>query len=352
MNKKIIYISAGCAAGVLAVTAGIALSVSPKAAEVAAPEPSAQVTVQALQKKNMSLILTAFGDVAPGLTQTISSAFPAQITRLAVLQGQLVKKGSPLVELASDPTTRLAYQQAQSASTLAAAEFTRIEALMKLQLATQSQLDAANKARQDATAALEAQRTLGGGSAAVTLTAPADGIVLGLTAAQGDRIQPGAPVMQFGVTANLKILLGVDPADVSRIKKGMAVTLSPLADPKTKIQSTVSEIQNLIDPKTQLISVVVKAPADPRLVPAMRVRAEITTEQEQAFEVPRQAVLTDAHGAYLYQVKGHLAHRVNLRSVLDNRETLGVNGDIDPAAPLVVLGNYELQDGMPVRETR
>jgi len=28
----------------------------------------------------------------------------------------------------------------------------------------------------------------------------------------------------------------------------------------------------------------------------------------------------------------------------------GVDGKLDPQLPVVVLGNYELQDGMPVRE--
>lgn len=113
-------------------------------------------------------------------------------------------------------------------------------------------------------------------------------------------------------------------------------------------------MQNLLDPKTQLINVVVTLSdaAAKRFIPGMRVRAEIATGQQQAYEVPRQAVLSDAQGSYLFQVKQHKAVRINVHSLIDNGATLGVSGKLDPTAPLVVLGNYELKDAMLVRESK
>lgn len=355
MNKKMITISSASALLLLVGVTYFVYSVRSTPTAVDAEEPvSAQVVTQPLKQGMVTSTLTAFGDVSPERTVAISSAYPVQITQLLVVQGQSVNKGSPLALLRSDPTAVLGYQQAQSANTLAQAELKRTKELLSLQMATQSQLDTAQKNAQDAQASLMAQRKLGGGNASDTLLAPTNGVVLVLSAAQGDRVAAGAPIMQFGGTDSLKVLLGIDPSNRATIKKGSSVTLATLSNPAQTTQASVSEVQNLLDPKTQLINVVVTLSdaAAKRFIPGMRVRAEIATGQQQAYEVPRQAVLSDAQGSYLFQVKQHKAVRINVHSLIDNGATLGVSGKLDPAAPLVVLGNYELKDAMLVRESK
>jgi hypothetical protein len=80
------------------------------------------------------------------------------------------------------------------------------------------------------------------------------------------------------------------------------------------------------------------------------VEAAITLGAGDAWSVPRQAVLSDEQGSYLFQVAGGHAHRVAVKVLGETAQTYGVDGRIDPALPVVVLGNYELRDGMPVRE--
>ncbi|KAF3997730.1 efflux RND transporter periplasmic adaptor subunit [Glaciimonas immobilis] len=355
MNKKIISIAVASAMVLLGALAYFVYnghsSASPADVEVPI---SAQVVTQPLKQGMLTSTLTAFGDVSPEHTVALSSANPVQITQLLVVQGQSVNKGSPLALLRSDPAAVLSYQQAQSANNLAQAELKRIKELLGLQMATQSQLDTAQKNAQDAQASLTAQQKLGGGTASTTLLAPATGVVLVLTAAQGDRIAAGAPIMQFGGTDSLKVLLGIDPSNRATINKGSRVTLAPLSNPTQTTKASVSEVQNLLDPKTQLINVVVKLndAAARRFIPGMRVRAEIATGEQEAYQVPRQAVLSDDQGSYVFQIKQHKAVRVNVRSLIDNGATLGVSGKLDPAAPLVVQGNYELKDAMLVRESK
>jgi membrane fusion protein (multidrug efflux system) len=99
-----------------------------------------------------------------------------------------------------------------------------------------------------------------------------------------------------------------------------------------------------------LSNVVVRIDAPERnFIPGMRVRAEIVAEQRDAFVVQRQAVLNDEQGTYLFQVADAKARRVNVQVAIDNRDLLGVTGAIDVRLPVVVQGNYELSDGMPVR---
>ena len=65
--------------------------------------------------------------------------------------------------------------------------------------------------------------------------------------------------------------------------------------------------------------------------------------------VPRDAVLSDAQGEYLFQVAGSKAVRVRVKRIGGDDNNSVVEGALDPARPLVTLGNYQLNDGGAVR---
>ena len=66
--------------------------------------------------------------------------------------------------------------------------------------------------------------------------------------------------------------------------------------------------------------------------------------------VPRQAVLQDPSGqAYVFQDDHGLARRVNVRIEADQGERSAISGPLRASLPLVVLGNYEVHDGMALR---
>src|SRR5260370_735439 len=128
----------------------------------------------------------------------------------------------------------LAAAPARSAVTLAQGELARTQSLYDKALATQSQLAAARKAVQDAQQALAAQEATGIAAGRQTIAAPLDGVVLQVTAAQGDQVQPGAAVLQLtagngGKDARANVMLGVEPSDAAAIHSGDVVTLHGLS---------------------------------------------------------------------------------------------------------------------------
>jgi RND family efflux transporter MFP subunit len=268
-----------------------------------------------------------------------------------VIQGQRVRPGTPLVTLASDPTARLAYQQALSALDFAQGEVRRNEELFALQLATQSQVGAARRALHDAEAMLSTQRQLGGSIGSATITAPFDGVVDSVSAAQGDRVQPGAVILRIGHTDILRVRLGIEPGDSRLVRVGMPVTLSPLDDSTKSVSVSITESQGLVDPTTQLIDAVAMVPATRAsfFVVGMHVKATIEVGRHASMAVPRSAVLTDAASAYVFQVVGGKARRVNVTQGAESQGMTSISGPVDLRLPVVVLGNYELTDGMPVR---
>jgi RND family efflux transporter MFP subunit len=323
------------------------------AAGTVALAPNALVKTAPLQQQSVSDELTAFGQVMPGLDVAISLPRAGLVSRLLVIPGQKVQRGAPLVTLTSDPSARLAYTQARNALDFAQSELRRNQELFSLQLATQSQVDAARRALQDAEAMLSTQRQLGGATGSATVTAPFDGVVDAVAVAQGDRVQPGATILQLGHIDVLRVRLGVEPTDSRLVRVGMPVTLSALDDSTKSVSVVITESQGLVDPKTQLIDAVAMVPATRAsyLVPGMHVRGTIKVGQHASWVVPRSAVLTDSAGAYVFQVSAGKARRVNVTQEIESQGMIAISGPVDSRLPIVVLGNYELQDGMQVRET-
>jgi membrane fusion protein, multidrug efflux system len=177
-------------------------------------------------------------------------------------------------------------------------------------------------------------------------------VVTAVAVAQGDRIQPGAVILQLGHTDVLRVRLGVEPDDSRLVRVGMPATLAPVDNPTQSVSASIAENQGLVDPKTQLVDALAEVPAGSAsfLVPGMHVRAAIDVGRHLSWVVPRAAVLTDANGAYVFQVSAGKAHRVNVTSGQESQGVVAISGAIDPHLPVVVLGNYELQEGMQVRE--
>jgi RND family efflux transporter MFP subunit len=313
---------------------------------------SAQVKTEPLQQHVLSDALAAFGEVTTGPLVAISFPRGGQVSRLLVVVNQRVKSGTRLATLTSDPNARLAYAQASSALNFSQGELRRIQELFSLQLATQSQVDGARKALEDAQANLAVQQQLGGDVGSATVAAPFNGVVAAVTVAEGDRLQPGAAILQLGPTDVLRVQLGIEPGDAHLVRPGMPVTLSPVSDLTQTVSASIQENQGVVNAKTQLVDAItiVSAARAAFLVPGMHVRATVKIGQHLGWAVPRAAILTDAAGTYLFQVLGGKARRVNVTSGEESQGLVAISGAVDPHLPIVVLGNYELQDGMQVRE--
>lgn len=323
-------------------------------AEEKGGDASVLVKLQMISRQAQARTVDAFGEIATGKPESLSFPQPGQLVQLPVVLGQHLKRGDPVAVIGTDPATVAAYAQAANALGFAKRELQRQQELAKLQLATQSQVDAARKQLEDSQAALAAQARLGGAHASVTLSASFDAVVTALPVAQGERVAAGAPVAQLGPTAHARALLAIEPAQSAAVKPGMAVTIKPLldgADGATPIAARLAEVGGMVDPKTQMVTAIAELPAGAaHLAAGTRVEAAIKLGEQDAWNVPRQAVLSDAQGSYLYQVANGRAHRVAVRVLGESAQAYGVQGQLDPKLPVVVLGNYELSDGMRVRE--
>jgi membrane fusion protein (multidrug efflux system) len=321
-----------------------------------AEEASVLVKTEPLARHPLTDTLVGYGVVAPaaGHVQNLGTAHGGRVLTVRVSSGQVVRRGESLLDIETDPSANLAYRQAVTAVEFARGELHRVEALAAQRLATRSQVAAAKKALADAALRLREQERLGAGRRTATLRAPFDGVVTSLAVTPGERIAAGKTLLALARTDELRAQLGIEPEDALRVRPGMPVRIVSVFDERNAVAATVTRVQGMIDPQTQLVDAVVsfRNDAASRLLPGTRVRGDITVGSDAGWAVPRQAVLRDAQGGYLFQVKDGRARRVNVATGIESGGLIGVRGPLDPAQPVVILGNYELRDGMKVREQR
>ncbi|MHB1098615.1 MAG: efflux RND transporter periplasmic adaptor subunit [Burkholderiales bacterium] len=319
-------------------------------------EPSVLVKTQPIRKQPLAIEVSGYGSVMPGVggESNINFAHAGRVLNVDVTPGQRVKIGQVLLALATDPAAVLGFEQAKSTLELAKNEFARVQILRKQQLATNSQYDNAARTLKDAESAYAAQRKLGNGVAKIRIRAPFDGVISRVSVAPGARIAAGTSALQLIRSDAVRVRMGVEPEDSVRVKTGMPVLLASVFDESQKMGGVVEAVHGMLDPQTQLVDVLVRIDRDdvPRLIPGMRISGIIRTHSENAWAVPRSAVLRDGQGAYIFQNDRGRAKRINVRTGLENDGWIAVTGDFDARLPVVVLGNYELHDGMLLREQK
>ena len=319
-------------------------------------QPSVLVKTVPMRRETIILNLSGYGTVFTDPKSTVNFDQPrsGQIISLNVMVGQIVKRGEALYVFATDPAVANAYAQAKSSLEMASSEYESMKRLYAQQLATQTQFAMARKALKDAKSAFEAQNRLGDGLQLEIVKAPFDGVVAESLASTGDRIQTGKTVLRLARLDALRVQVGVQPEDARKIKAGMSVKLFPVFDKTGQLNGVVSEIHGALNPQTRLVDVIARIDKAQNfdLIPGMKLRGEIKIQEASAWVVPRSAVLSDEKGAYIFQDDSGHAKRVNVDATEDGERT-AIQGNFDPGLSVIVLGNYELQDGMKLRrETR
>jgi RND family efflux transporter MFP subunit len=319
-----------------------------------AQDPSVLIQQAKVAQQPISESLTVYGLLQPDpdTVQTISLLHDGLITRVAVGPGQRVKDGETLLEVATSPGAHMEYLKARAAVDYARRELEIQQRLLTEQLATNAQVETAQNALQDARAGLQALEAQGQNKAIVKVSAPAPGIITQLRAKQGDRLQAGAALLEMAIGNRLVAVLGVEPEDIRLLKPGTPVKIRSVFAPDYQAESQLREIHAIVNPATRLVDALVPIPADQTdyLVLGSRLIADIQLNAHTGMTVPRSAVLQDEQGTYVFRVVGGKAQRVAVTIGLKNDRWFEITSGLKLDEAVVTVGNYELKDGMPVRE--
>jgi RND family efflux transporter MFP subunit len=292
-------------------------------------------------------IVTAYGIVESENTLTRSFQRDGQVSNIMVEVGDQFKKGEPLLDFGASPAAVIAYEQAKTALRLAEASLARAEQMLKLKLITRDQVEISEKAVSDAQSTKEMYEKLGSTTSEV-IEAPFDGVVVAISVSKGDRVAAGTSLMTLAETARVRLSLGIEPAEMGKMKPGLPVTLESISTGRSPIEAKVKGVGAAIDPSTKLLPLAIEL-ANASVLPGEHLKARILVGKFEGWVVPRDSIGFDKKGAYVFQVDDEHAKKVNVNVVGSDADTSVIEGDIDPQRKIVLSGNYQIADGDALR---
>ena len=339
----------GALAGVLVLCLAAPTRLSGEEQPAAEERPAALVQVVRLTRSSLPRTVTVYGTVQPSASahRTIMAAAAVRVTAVLVHQGDAVTADQPLLRLEPTPMAAATYAQAQSAVRIAASLVARTRSLLTEHLATAQQLAEAEKSLTDARASLAALNAQGAAGASV-VRAPAPAIVTALPVSPGAVLAEGAPMVELASQSGLVLRAGITATQAPQVARGNHSSVLAFGAARA-VAGTVTARGAAVDPATGLVPLEIALP-EHTLLPGQPARASITTGQVAGYVVPHEAVLIDDSGAtYVVQDVNGVARRVPVRVLASDDAHDAIEGALDAASPLVLSGNYQLQNGMRMR---
>ncbi len=324
-------------------------ALEPSSAETSGPV--AQVKVVPLRYDKIEETLTVYGTViaAPGEAQTFSAPFEGRVLKVFVTGGQVLEANAPLLEIAPSPDTQLQYDQARTERDSAVRQLALTDQRVGLRLATQQELLQAQQRARDAESRVQSMKKRGSDGPRV-IRAEARGVVSQIAVQAGQIVMAGATLLETIGENQIVARLGIESEDVAHLKKGQAVRLLPVNAPDTRAtDGHIRLVTQKVNPQTRLVDVFVAPATGGDLLLDEYVEGQIVIAEQQAFLVPRAAVLPEDGRFVLYMIEKGRAVKHVVSTGLENAKEIQVIGDkLQEGQPVVVVGNSELRDGMVV----
>lgn len=314
-------------------------------------EPSTRVTLAIAQRGTLAPEVTAYGSVAadPNRQVAVVAGREARVAEVFVHLGQVVQKGQRLVTLVNSPNSQTQLAQAQSALAFARQDLAQNRRLFAEQLATRSQLAAAERAYRDALAAAGAQGAMGATETG-PLAAPVDGVVTTLPGGRGDMVAAGAPVVTIASHAGLVVNLGIEPRDAARTRAGGAAWIEDPSD-HSLVATQLISVGSMIDPQSRVVNAVARAGGTlvNHLFVGMTVKTRLRLDEQPGIVIPRGALMSDAGGTFVWVVANNVAHRRAVTVAVETGREALVTAGLAAREQVASEGAAGVSDGGQVR---
>jgi len=284
----------------------------------------------------------ATGTVEPTVMLPIAPRTGAKLAEVNVDEGATVRKGQALARL----------DDADLGNTIeeldARVRFARLNLQRKQELAGRNGLAKADldQARADLEAAEATQKRATALRGFMTLTAPADGLIIRRDGEVGQFIPAGQALFYFSCCAPLRVTAEVDEEDIPRVRVGQKAVLHADALPGEVFDGEVAAITPKGDPVARSFRVRIRLADPARLRIGMTVDANlIVTERQNALLVPSSAIVD---GNLWVLADGRLRRQAVRTGVAGAVRTEVLDG-LAPDAQVVAVPTDSLREGAAAR---
>ena len=299
------------------------------------------------------------GDIRAEFEVKVFSKIPDRITKYYVDEGDAVRAGDPIADILATQIEQ-AVLQAEAQKNNIEMEYERAEKLYRENAMSQQQYDAIKTQMVQSKAALVSAKSQ---LKDATITAPISGIIGKRYYETGDMAAPSLPVASVVQMDKVKIEFEATEQDLGRLAVGQKAEVGVRSYPDQIFIGRVMKISPVLDPMTRMadVEVLVSNP-NHRLKPGMYAELEITTGiLEDVIVIPRHSVIESTSlksengkdrvvkNYYVYVVNDSLrAEQRKLDVDYVNHRVLAVSGGVVLGEKLVVSGQNNLREGLPV----
>lgn len=308
-----------------------------------------KVFVYEVGEQSFSSTLQALGTLRANEATTISASVTEVVTAIHFDDGQRVKRGDILVEMASGEERAL-LEAAEHALVEAEQQYRRVQSLVKNKLATQAVLDERKLAYDSARSQLEATRSR---LKDLLIIAPFDGVVGLRNISRGALVRPGDVITTLDDDSVMKLDMSVPSVYLPHLKTGMSVTAWAHALGDKPFVGEIASIGTRIDPVTRSVQVRAIVPNPERILkPGLLMIVELEEPPRNVVVVPEKALIQQAAETYVYVVADdQQPWTVQRRQVTTGERKPGIMEIIDGLSvgeKIVTHGHLKLKDGSNV----
>jgi multidrug efflux pump subunit AcrA (membrane-fusion protein) len=250
--------------------------------------------VEEAQLRTLEKTLLVIGQIEPipNRSAAVTSRIPGRVVDIKAMEGQLVKKGDPVIEIES--------------------------------------------------------RQVGNPPPRVQYTAPIDGVVTNRDVVLNDSIEPDKHLLEIVDMSELYAEGRIFEGQIAQVKTGQKVRVTVESFPGETFTGTVDLIGGALEPETRTLKIWARVanPGD-RLRPNMRATLNIVTAQaDTVVAVPQSAVLGESGNLFAFvqtDEQGVTYERRDVVAGIKDDQYVEIVEGIFPAEKVVTLGNYQLQ---------
>ncbi len=182
------------------------------------------------------------------------------------------------------------------------------------------------------------------------VNSPVSGVISSLSAIKGSYVTASYPVAVIDGVSQMKIMVYVSEAVVSRLTAGDIATVH-VGAANRDFTATVRSIDRTANMQTKLYGVTIVVPSEVGgLKDGMFADVTFATETSRnAVVVPSNAILTSGDEQYVFIVKNDQAVYVPVKTGLVGSGVTEITSGLNGGETLVVVGQHYLSDGSPVR---
>lgn len=277
---------------------------------------------------------------------TVVAQVGGVVENVFVEEGQMVKAGTPLVQLNDD---RLRLEVQRAAVTLGKLQrvFERMQTMRDKQLVSAEEYE---QVRSDFEAQEVAHDLAKLELEYATVRAPIDGMVSKRHVKTGNMVRTNDATFQITDFDPLWAVMHVPERELDKLRIGQPATLRLDALPARGFSGVVTLISPTVDPETGTFRVVVEVRDPSRTAkPGMfgRIRVQYDA-REKALLIPKSAVIEEDDRTSVFVVQDSLAHRTSVRTGYTDENRVEILDGLTAGAMVVVSGNSALRDSAAV----